>query len=71
MKIRYEHRPGIYGLASIAAGCAAKNSETHTRGLLTAPAGENHKQSESPSEPTTTENLNPSNSSGPLRETCR
>jgi hypothetical protein len=71
MKTRYEHRPGLFGLASIAAGCAAKNCETQTPGLLTAPTGEDYKHSESQSEPTTTENLNPSNSSGPLRETCR
>ena len=71
MKTRYEHRPGLFGLASIAAGCAAKNRETQTQGRLTAPAGENHKQSESQSEPATTENSNPSNSSGPLRGTCR
>jgi hypothetical protein len=55
MKTRYEHRPGLFGLASIAAGCAAKNRETQTRGLLSAPARENHKQSESQSEPATTE----------------
>jgi hypothetical protein len=71
MKTRYEHRPGLFGLVSIAAGCAAKNRETQTRGLLTAPAGENYKHSESQSEPATTENSNPSNSSGPLRETRR
>ena len=67
MKTRYEHRPGLFGLASIAAGCAAKNRETQTQGRLTAPAGENHKQSESQSEPATTENSNPSNSSDPLK----
>jgi hypothetical protein len=71
MKTRYEHRPGLFGLASIAAGSAAKNRETQTQARLTAPAGEIHKQSESQSEPATTENSNPSNSSGPLRGTCR
>jgi hypothetical protein len=68
MKIRYEHRPGLFGLAAIASGCAAKNRETQTRGLLTARAGENHKHSESQS---ATENSNPSNTSGRLRETSR
>ena len=64
MKTRYEHRPGLFGLASIAAGCAATNRETQTRGVVTGPAGENHKRSESQSEPATIENSNPSNSSG-------
>ena len=64
MKTRYEHRPGLFGLASIAAGCAAKNRETETQGLLTAPAGKNQKQSELQSERETTEKSNPSSSSG-------
>ena len=37
MKRKYEHRPGFFGLASIAAGCAAKDGavrsqENSTRG---------------------------------------
>jgi len=68
MKTRYEHRPGFFGLVSIAAGCAAKDREMQTRELLTAPVRENYKHSESQSEPATTENSNPSNSSGRLRE---
>jgi hypothetical protein len=71
MKTRYEHRPGLFGLGSIAAGCAAKDRETQTRGFLTAPARENYKHSESQSEPATTEKIDLSNSSGPLQETCR
>jgi len=59
MKTRYEHRPGLFGLASIAAGCAAKNRKTQTQGLLTAPTGENYKHSESQSEPATTEKFEP------------
>ena len=65
MKKRYEHRPGLFGLASIAAGYAPKNRQTQTRGLLTAAAGEIYEQSESQSEPASAENWNPSNSSGP------
>jgi hypothetical protein len=59
MKTQYEHRPGLFGLASIAAGCAAKNRETQTQGRLTTPARENHKHSESQSEPATTEKFEP------------
>jgi hypothetical protein len=55
MKTRYEHRPGLFGVAAITAGCAAKNRKTQTQGLLTAPARENHKHSESQSEPATIE----------------
>ena len=63
MKRKYEHRPGLFGLASIAAGCAAKNRETQTRGPLTATAREVYKQSESQSEPASAEN-----SSGPYEK---
>ena len=71
MKTRYEHRPGLFGLVSIAAGCAAKNREMQTRELLRAPPGENYKHSESQSESATTENLKSSNSSGPSKRTVQ
>lgn len=32
MKKRYEHRPGLFGLASIASGCAAKHAEMPSQG---------------------------------------
>ena len=31
MKRKYEHRPGFFGLASIAFGCAAKDGEASQR----------------------------------------
>jgi hypothetical protein len=64
MKTRYEHRPGLFGLASIAAGCASRNRDTGTHKGSTAPAGEKHNRSESKSEPGTTEIADQSTSSG-------
>ena len=40
MKTKYEHRPGLFGLASIAAGCAAKNHENRSQENSTARRGE-------------------------------
>lgn len=51
MKRIYEHRPGLFGLASIAAGCAAKDYDTRTQGDSTAAQGHSQVQSESQSEP--------------------
>jgi hypothetical protein len=40
MNTKYEHRPGLFGLASIAAGCAAKNDANRSEGNSTATRGE-------------------------------
>ena len=40
MKTKYEHRPGLFGLASIAAGCAARNYEKRTQRNSTTTRGE-------------------------------
>jgi hypothetical protein len=46
MKRIYEHRPGLFGLASIAGGCSAKSAEARTQGDSTL-AGEHHAHSQS------------------------
>jgi hypothetical protein len=50
MKRKYEHRPGLFGLASIAAGCAAKDGEARTQRDSTATHGNSQIQTESRSE---------------------
>jgi hypothetical protein len=50
MKKQYEHRPGLFGLASIAAGCA-KNREDRNEEKLTVSSGHNQMQSQSRSQP--------------------
>ena len=47
MKNIYEHRPGLFGLASIAAGCAAKAREDRTKEKSTVAAEQRRMQSES------------------------
>jgi hypothetical protein len=51
MKKTYQHRPGLFGLASIAAGCAAKNREVGSQGDSTGARGHRQLQTESRSEP--------------------
>lgn len=51
MKKTYQHRPGLFGLASIAAGCAAKNREGTKPRRSTAAQGDCQLQTKSPSEP--------------------
>jgi hypothetical protein len=51
MKKKYEHRPGLFGLAYIAAGCAAKNRENRTEQKSTVAGGHSRVQTESRSRP--------------------
>jgi hypothetical protein len=48
MKRRFEYQPGLFGLASVAAGCAAKNGNVRTQGDSTS-AGE-HRENKSRSQ---------------------
>ena len=64
MKKTYQHRPGLFGLASIAAGCAAKNREVRSQGDSTAAGGHRQIQTESRSEPGKSKISNRSNGSG-------
>jgi hypothetical protein len=41
MKKKYEHRPGLFGLASIAFGCAAKDEVARGQRNPTLPHGHN------------------------------
>ena len=45
MKRKYEHRPGLFGLASIAAGCAAKEGEALKNSTV---AGEDNQMQNEP-----------------------
>ena len=47
MKRKYEHRPGLFGLASIAAGWATKDREDRTKQKSTVPGGHSRMQSKS------------------------
>jgi hypothetical protein len=47
MKRKYEHRPGLFGLATIAAGCAAKDREERTKQTSMVAGGHSRMQSES------------------------
>jgi hypothetical protein len=64
MKRKYEHRPGLFGLASIAAGCAAKDGEARTQRDSTAAHGNSQLQTESRSEPGKSKIPNHSSGSG-------
>ncbi len=50
MKKKYEHRPGLFGLASIAAGCAAKNREDRGEENSPVAGGHSRMQTESHSQ---------------------
>jgi hypothetical protein len=51
MKKKYEHRPGLFGLAYIAAGCAAKNRADRSEENSTVAGGHSRMQTESRSRP--------------------
>ena len=50
MTKKYEHRPGLFGLATIAAGCA-KNREDRNEEKSSVSSGPNQMQSQSRSQP--------------------
>jgi hypothetical protein len=49
MKRRFEYQPGLFGLASVAAGCAAKDDKVRTPGdsISACGHGENKRRSRS------------------------
>ena len=47
MKRKYEHRPGLFGLATIAAGCAPKDREERTKQSSMVAGGHSRIQTES------------------------
>jgi hypothetical protein len=51
MKKKYEYRPGLFGLATIAAGCAAKDREDGTKQTSMVAGGHSRMQTESRSRP--------------------
>jgi hypothetical protein len=62
MKRKYEHRPGLFGLASIAAGCAAKEVEALKNSTV---AGEDNQMETEPRRKTVKpKGANQSNGSG-------
>jgi hypothetical protein len=50
MKRRFEYQPGLFGLASVAAGCAAKDGKVRTQGNSTSAGGQRENESRSESE---------------------
>jgi hypothetical protein len=61
MKKKYEHRPGLFGLASIAFGCAAKDGEARNQRNPTLPHGHNEAETERRPEPVKNNICNQSN----------
>jgi hypothetical protein len=59
MKRKYEHRPGLFGLASIAAGCAAKKGEAIKKSTIA--DGDNQMQTEPRRKPVKPKVANQSN----------
>jgi hypothetical protein len=51
MTKKYEHRPGLFGLATIAAGCAAREREDSTKEKSMVAGGSQSNATESRSRP--------------------
>jgi hypothetical protein len=51
MNRRFEHRPGLFGLASVAAGCAAKDGKVRIQGDSTSADGHSKIKTQLQSEP--------------------
>jgi hypothetical protein len=50
MKRRFEYQPGLFGLASVAAGCAVKDGKVRTQGNSISAGGQRENESRSRSE---------------------
>ena len=57
MKRRFEYQPGLFGLASVAAGCAAKDGKVRTKEGSASAGGEDQIKTQSQSEPVTRKNF--------------